>query len=252
MVNKKQSMHVHHFSSANVVQTVKEFGAALVPNFLNKSVTQGLEIEVDTFFSNLKAQDEACFINSSMSITSDSYKAGKVMRIDRSSYSIFPEIYKNLVNNAFLKEIVDSYYGTPNNSFMQTFCTHEFIPRNKEWIDGINHNAGLHFDPYQALKFIVFITDAAKKNGAMRLIPKSNLEGKKFRENLKPTYYKGESILDCHTPFSNGNFDESDAVHMEGTAGSLLVFDTDLWHGGGEILQTGLERKYIICHNRKR
>ncbi len=246
-----EAMYVYQSFPINIIQTINEFGAALVPDLFDTGVIKNLEAEIDNVFTTLQPKDQASFINSKKSVTNDSYKAGKVMRIDRTSYSIFPEIHKNLVSNSFLKEIVNLYYGKSNNSFMQTFCTHEFISRNEEWVDGINHNAGLHFDPYQALKFIVFVTDTTKENGAIRLIPKSNLEGKKFRENLRPTYHNGKSVLDCHTPFSNSKFDESDAVHMEGSAGSLLIFDTDLWHGGGEILRDGLERKYIICHNRR-
>ena len=244
-------MYVKQPSPKKIIETVNEFGAAIVPDLFNKKTVKQLEAEIDKVFLNLQPKDQASFTNCGINITSNSYKAGKVIRIDKTSYSMFPEIGKNLISNAVLQDIVSLYYGEINNSFMQTFCTHEFISRNEEWVDGINQNAGLHFDPYQALKFIIFITDVTKKNGATRLIPKSNLEGKKFRENLRPTYYKGESVLDCHTPFSNSEFNENDAVYIEGSAGSLLIFDTDLWHGGGEILREGLERKYIICHNRK-
>ena len=244
-------MYIKQPFPKDIIKTINEFGAAIVPNLFDVNTVQALEAEIDNTFSSLQPKDEACFTNCGMSVTSDSYKAGKVMRIDRASYSMFPEINKNLVTNTVLQEVVELYYGELNNSFMQTFCTHEFISRNEEWVDGINQNAGLHFDPYHALKFIIFITDTTKENGATRLILKSNTEGKEFRENLRPTYYKGKSVLDCHTPFINSKFDESDAVYAEAPAGSLLIFDTDLWHGGGEILNDGLERKYIICHNRR-
>ena len=44
-------------------------------------------------------------------------------------------------------------------------------------------------------------------------------------------------------------YDESKLIPVEGKAGTLIVFDSDLFHQGGKINKKGAERIVIRMHN---
>ena len=42
----------------------------------------------------------------------------------------------------------------------------------------------MHMDPYQALKFIIYLTDTTKENGAFRYVPNTVRLGRALREEF--------------------------------------------------------------------
>ena len=89
-----------------------------------------------------------------------------------------------------------------------------------------------------------------RRNGATRIILGSHHEGAVFRSKLKPTTVNGESVLDCHSPFGESQYSLDDLVDLGAPAGTLFIFNTDCWHASGELNKQGLERKFVVCHNR--
>lgn len=182
---------------------------------------------------------ESC-INGEASVE---YSPGKMARVPRHKYNLIPKTY-NYFNSKFFKDIMNEYLDKPNDFLLQIFMTHEFRTLPKEqW----SRNLHLHFDPYRALKFMVYLTDVTKETGAFRYIPATQSVGKVLRErnsledNLRSNTYTLEAHPD-HTSLVN------EVVYIEGKAGTLLIFDTDCIHAGG-VLERG-ERKTIVAHSR--
>jgi len=239
-------------SVESIAGSVKKNGLAIIEDYFGIYDLNSLDKEVSKYFDQMNPKDQWIIESSGIGKTKDSYMAGKVIRITPSSYSMFPTLSTMFIRDIWMHKVIDNFYGTSNNKYMQIFATHETIRRNSEWEDGMNHNAGLHFDPYQSFKIATYLQDTTRENGAFKIIPGSSFEGKKNRENLKPTMWKGQSILDCSSPFKGSSYSLDDVVYVEAKAGSLILFDTDAWHGGGEIHSDDLERKFVVCHNRQR
>ena len=175
-----------------------------------------------------------------------SYEPGIALRIQPTSYQNFTHTATPFVHNPFLNTIIDSFYGSPNNKFMQIFAYHDTRLRDENWDDAINNSSALHFDGWQSLKFATYLTHTSQENGMTRFIPGSHVEGKKLREA------QSEPIFPDIRDFPESDYTETDAIYPAVGAGDLVIFDTDCWHGGGEILVEGRDRKCIICHSRQR
>ena len=237
----------------DTMMTLGEYGVVILPDFFTEKQILNLDSELCAIYDKLAPKDTLYFDSPNhQHVQKNSYVAGKVIRISPNAYINFPVLSSLFAKNEWLNSIVDLYYGTPNKKSMQTFATHDFIKRNEEWIDGINHNGGLHFDPWQALKFSTYITGATKETGATRIIPGSQPEGQYLRTRvLKETIYNNEPTYNTHELFKLSKYQAEDSIYLEVNPGDLVIFDTDLWHGGGEILEENKERKFVVCHNRK-
>ena len=237
-----------------IISKLKSYGVVIVPDFFSPESIDALDAELDPHMRKAKPKQVHFFDGpSNHRAVEDQYAPGIALRISPPSYCEFPNLSRLFVDNSILATLIDMYYGTPNRKFMQVFAYHDTIPKEEEWEPGKTDNSGLHFDPYQAIKFATYLTDTSEANGMTSFIPGSHREGKHFRENvLKPTTWRGKQILDCHTPFKQSIYTEVDAVCPSLKRGTLVIFNTDIWHAGGEVKQKGLERKCIIFHNRKR
>ena len=54
-------MYVKQPFPKDIIKTINDFGAALVPNLFDANTVQALEAEIDNTFSSLQPKDEACF-----------------------------------------------------------------------------------------------------------------------------------------------------------------------------------------------
>ena len=136
---------------------------------------------------------------------------------------------------------------------MQVFSTYETrVVSNKEK----GRQADLHVDPHASLKFAVFPLGATKESGALRVIPGSRAEGQKIRESFILTsppnsgYLKGYPHRLTDFPKDMVTVKETDACYLECSPTDLVILDTDIYHGGGVILEEGTERIALYLHNR--
>ena len=212
-------------------------------NFLTDEEVESLREEMESQFSELNTGDEYCCDGT---VTPGSYPFGKICRIQRHNLNRFPSML-NVLNNAWFSIMADAYYYGNANKLLQVFFSHEYLLPNQ--VDGVTRNSVLHFDPFQAFKFMIYITDCEKETGAFRYIKGSQIESKKIR-NL---YQMHELLNDKYTLESNPSmgYSEDDVVYAEASKGSLLIFDTDIIHGGGILQEEGSERMAIIVHNRR-
>lgn len=205
----------------NIVTTLKEFGICVIPNYgdiseLKKDVMLALEKSVDN------------------------YEFGEYVRFEgHNSYKSYKQI-DNYFNNNFFKSILDKYstnYKIFNESI---FITKDYKSENK------GRNGYLHFDRLRCFKFFVYLTDVTQNDGPFCIVPKShilgnNLRKKSWNEESKYNKVKNRIRLDYPEIYNDKNI-----TPIIGKAGTLIIFDTDLFHKGGET--KGGERIVIRSH----
>ena len=116
--------------------------------------------------------------------------------------------------------------------------THEY--KNDE----IARNNWLHFDRLRCWKAMVYLTDVEKGCGPFSVVPKSHKTGYQLRQAFinAPSYEEKRNRIKLDYPEL---YEEPTPLY--GPAGTLILFDTDIFHWGGKG-ETGNERKLIRSH----
>ncbi len=166
------------------------------------------------------------------------YHCGESLLVDRSlwEYYRYPEI-SAMCDSHFMRDIATRFLGNRcafNNQFLLTRETEAGVPIT-----------GLHFDRLHTLKFFIYLLDTTRANGAFECVPASH----KLTARIRAYHLRrGVRLLDLP------NFDVPSVLEaptaIEGKAGTLLVFTTDLFHRGG-VIQEGNERWVLRAHSRR-
>lgn len=167
---------------------------------------------------------------------------------------------------------VHNWYGTPIGDFANTPLVSEFISNyfdrqvvcevflTHEYKNdgGLERNGFLHFDRIHTLKFFIYLTDCDEDSGPFHFVPGSHQVGKQLREQGSLSYVDDfisnkadydEKKNRLEEDFPELGYTASDAVPIIGKAGTMFIFDTDLFHFGGKIVD-GKERKVMRLHLR--
>ena len=137
---------------SEIVNTLKTDGVYLVENYLTDYLP--LRNELKSWYDKIPDGREAGINNGILELQGQ-YNSGKNLKISRNSYGLFPNLSKVFVHDESISKIVDEFFGVPNNKGLQTFSTWEYIPIKDEKEYG--RAQFLHFDPYHALKFFVYL-----------------------------------------------------------------------------------------------
>ncbi|GAB5539813.1 MAG: hypothetical protein Salg2KO_19160 [Salibacteraceae bacterium] len=88
----------------------------------------------------------------------------------------------------------------------------------------------LHYDIARTLKFFIYLEDTTVENGAFYCVPGSH----KWTAKMRKKY--ADKILPGNREFTRKLTDEyGPAVPIEGKAGTLIIFDTDVFHQAGKV-----------------
>lgn len=201
-----------------------------IPNFICGYDLEAIQEDFENVMSKVPLTDE--------------YKFGKATRTgcieDNKKYLFAHRIF----SAPWINEVSKAYFG--KYSFTELFWTHEFRTDL-----GTETNGFLHFDKIgPTLKFLLYLTDATRETGALRCCRGTRTLGKKLREQAwkETTDYnilKNKPEID----YPELGYTSESAEDMIGLAGTLLVFDSDIFHMGG-ITEPGKERKLIRLHVR--
>lgn len=167
-----------------------------------------------------------------------SYKNGK--RFLTHNLKDIPKSLRSLIANEDLKEFFNLLeLKIPCRDVM---LTHDYLNR-------FEINQHLHFDRWRSLKAMVYLTDVGEGDGAFSVVPGSHKRGAELRRRYKNLPYSiRPNRIELDFPE-----DYKKPVNIYGPAGTLILFDSDIFHSGGDILE-GRERKLIRSHwyyNRK-
>lgn len=228
-------------TSQEIIDAVKKDGIYKIDNFLTEQEVNNIKNDLFSIFSKLP--DKSASVDGNQP-EMNAYPFGKAIRFSRSSnFNSIQKVY----NNPWFYEITIGYLGHQSQMNLQTFASHEYLTEQEagEW----TRNYHLHFDPFRALKYFIYLTDSDDSSGAFRAIPGTHNECRKVRES----YPMEELFQDKYRiEVNNGKlkWKDDDCQYYGGKAGTLLIFDTDIAHGGGLIKDKGKERMVIINHNR--
>jgi ectoine hydroxylase-related dioxygenase (phytanoyl-CoA dioxygenase family) len=157
----------------------------------------------------------------------------------------------SLCNSPLLTGCIHEFFG--KQIVAEIYFTHEY--KNDE---GLDRNAYLHFDRIPSLKFFIYLTDCLDESGAFHFVPGSHHLGRELRLKGQQNYLTDfdanrkdydEKKNRLEVDFPELGFTKKDAIPLTGKAGTMFVFNTDMFHFGGEI-KDGEERKVMRIHLR--
>jgi hypothetical protein len=132
--------------------------------------------------------------------------------------------------------VADGYLGRPNLLNFEIFVTHD-LPTGTP----INQ---LHFDRLPTLKFFIYLKDCTAHSGAFECVPGSHVVASKIAATYLRRGIKMKDLPNFELPNNLG-----DPRPIEGVAGTLIIFTTDIFHRGG-LVSEGQERMVIRGHSR--
>lgn len=211
---------------ANVLSRLRSFGIAVLPNYLS---AQDLEL--------VRQEAAALERDKSAAIIERDYHCGRSLLVDRRRWSAlaYPSIEK-VVNAKYLRDIATGFFKQETAFNYQFFVT-------RETASGVPIT-GLHYDRLVTLKFFIYLLDTSSENGAFECIPKTHRSVEATRD-----YYveRGTRLFDLpnfQLPSEIGK-----PIPIEGAAGTMLIFTTDVVHQGG-VVSDGNERWVLRAHTR--
>lgn len=209
----------------DVQELLEDQGIVVLPQYLDVEMVQRLNNEFDRLF-----EEEPGWIQNL------DYAAGRACSLDKEGLdnSSFEETRK-LFNRPMMHRLAEDYFDGSYDLNSEIYVTHD-LPRE--------HNINeLHFDRLETLKFFFYLKDTTVENGAFACVPSSHTIAQRIREqHLR----KGGKVIEL--PNKQAPETLGDPVPVEGPAGTLIIFTTDVYHRGGQVSKN--ERRVMRGHTR--
>lgn len=191
------------------------------------------------------------------------YPFGSTYAINDLKHLPSDSLQKSVFSKPWMKELFLAY----NNNISKGFFSSIYSTHDYKFDGSIGRNGYLHFDRNASLKFFLYLNDVTKENGAFYIQPGSHKLGKKLREKawgkliptpndnfIKKIYQKffGKTFNQVKNRIEIDYpqlYDSSKLIPVEGKAGTLIVFDSDIFHLGGLIEKKGMERLVLRMHS---
>ena len=197
-------------------KALSKYGIAVLPGYLDNIEVAAAEREARRLLA-----DHPCYAQAL-----SSYPDGNGIRVERERASIDCTQLGNVFDRLWMREVAKIFFG------VQPYVFNHDLNIVLDVI-GTEHAAHrVHYDRMHQLKFFLYLTDTSVTNGAFHCLPGSHYHAKKVqRDNrcrlqLPPS---SETRL-CAPEFTTG------LIPVEGSAGSLMVIDSDVAHCGAKIL----------------
>ncbi|UCH49817.1 MAG: phytanoyl-CoA dioxygenase family protein [Betaproteobacteria bacterium] len=213
-------------SPDRVLSLLRTYGIAAIPNYLCASDLEAVRGECQTLDHE-----------KSEAIIERDYHCGRSLLIDRRLWNPLehPAIEK-LATAKYLQAIAAGFCNKKlafNYQFLVTRETKSGVPIT-----------GLHYDRLLTLKFFIYLLDTSKENGAFECVPGTHKSVEATR-----AYYVKRGVRLFDLPNFQLPAEIGDPIAMEGAAGTMLVFTTDIVHQGG-VVSEGHERWVLRLHTR--
>ena len=193
----------------------------------------------------------------------NTYPFGSTYAINVPKHLPSDSLQKSVFSKPWMKELFLAY----NNNISKGFFSSIYSTHDYKFDGSIGRNGYLHFDRNVSLKYFLYLNDVTKENGAFFIQPNSHKLGKELREKAWGKFIPtpNDNLLKkvvlklFGKPFSvvknrleldySELYDSSKLIPVEGKAGTLIVFDSDIFHLGGLIEKKGLERLVLRMHS---
>ena len=148
-----------------------------------------------------------------------------------------------IYNEDWMKALHTMYMGKTDGYCSEIFATHDFKTDK-----GLARNGWLHFDRQNRLKFFIYLTDIDTTNGAFWCCPGSRTKGKQLRDHGWATAPNPHNDIPNRIELDFKELiNQYPPTPVEAPAGTLIVFDTDTFHKGGEC-QENKSRLIVRSH----
>ena len=231
-------------SAEQVLERVKTLGIARIQGYLDD--VSPIKSELDNVYDNMEAN----------------YQFGKAIRSDNGSLPLdeCPNIVKFFRGSRWMEEIARGYQFLRMGFQQDIFATHDFLHDQ-----GLATQGWVHFDRLQRFKFFLHVTDIPDESygpfcaalGSHKITPELRKrspnpavpDGWRFGRDSGDAGEAGPND-DQRTEGLQNHFPdiEYELTPMTGPAGTLLIFDADVFHKGG-TLGEGKERSVIRGHS---
>lgn len=219
---------------AAVVDHVRRLGAAVMPEFASAADLAGLR---EDFRRVLADRSEAY-------IYPIGYAPGAAVSITRGP--AFAAAYPRteaFFTQDFMHRVVQAYIGVPHLLNHELYATHEFRPDTDI--------APTHFDKLWTLKFMLYLNDVGRPEGAFGVIPGSAARSRAiFRQIYDRNGLRYLAMDDNRYQRMENAWIGADSLVIDivAPAGTLIVFDTDTCHHAGQV-EPGHERMILRAHS---
>ena len=167
---------------------------------------------------------------------------GRLGSLGQWNNTVIEEVFKTPVIKEIAKDFMTAEMNGPPN-FSEIFITHDY--RSDQ---GTARNGYLHFDRLGTFKLFMYLTDCDKDSGAFSYYPGTYQLGKSLRKKEQHRdYAKIKNRLEIDYP--ELGYKTEDVFPIEGPAGTMFVFHSDLFHMGGNI-SNNKSRRVIRLHLR--
>jgi Phytanoyl-CoA dioxygenase (PhyH) len=204
------------YVARDVVETVGRHGIAHLPGYLDPSCTASIADECRA----LLAADEHW-------ITPLEYSVGRSVRVERmaiASATVYVAVYTTY-SSGFMREVAEGHMGGADYQFNYDL----YVAYDVEGSDHFAHR--MHYDRVPHLKFFLYLTDVDDRTGPLCVVPGSHgfaprVQSDNRRIGIVPT--------EDETRILPEEF-KSRGVRVNGPAGTLLVFNSDIVHSATHI-----------------
>jgi ectoine hydroxylase-related dioxygenase (phytanoyl-CoA dioxygenase family) len=218
-------MH-HAIDPKAIVEILRRDGIAVVEDFVSGDALQQLQKEF-----------EGLFAGEHRGISSMRHPTGPALRIRRGEMedASFPTV-ASVFGAEQLRRVVDEYLPADSTFNDDIVATHDVLQLPI---------AETHFDMRRALKFYVYLLDTEDTNGAFFYAPRTHVTNARDRERFLA---RGGRLKELgNIPGQNESIPPPKS--MPARAGTLLIFDTEGWHGATEV-RAGRERRILRAASR--
>lgn len=216
--------------AGTIAQMVRDQGIALLPAYFPADVVAGLNAEFDRFFEEARARGDKSLIERAEGITLPAVRK----QLDKARYPFTSEVFGRPV----MREISELYLGTPEIGLNHQI----YVNLNRGTDAPVTQLPFLpHFDKMSTFKFFVYLTDTRAENGAMGVHIGSHHANRIARDEALAREGKTVAIENV--------VDGANMVPVEGPAGTMFIFDTDVTHAAG-FVRKGNERRIMRGHTR--
>ena len=209
-----------------VKQDLTESGISIVESYLSSESLTQLKVEFDFVLEH--SDDGISFLHYSLG-------KGAVIHKLKCDFSNLP-VTKSVFYSETFESISNDYLGVENELNKEIFVVKDVV--------GSKHHANdLHFDVSSTFKFFIYLTDTNEENGAFCCVPGSHKRTAIIREELGDEVSYENRYLTRKLPYT-----EDEVVSVNGKAGTLIIFDTDVFHKAGHVSKG--ERLVMRGHTR--
>lgn len=214
--------------SQEIIDYLNKFGVTVINNFIGEETINSLKLE----FEELQICKQPWALKTE-------YSKGRCCRVNRLEMNskYFPDT-ASVFGSEWMGNICNRYLGDESVLNHDIFLVHDVTT-------SVHVAQDLHYDKIPTLKFFIYLTDTTSGNGSFYCVPGSHEYTKKLQDkNRKKLKSPGHS----ETRFVPLEF-ESEQIPLEGKAGTLIIFDTDVFHRAGKVDKG--ERFVMRGHSRK-